>query len=481
MLTDSYKVGHSSMYPQGTEHVLSYGEARVGAFFKKTLFFDMQRILKKYLVGKVVTKKKIQEAKAYYKDHFDDGTVFNEAGWNYILEKHNGRLPVHIRAVKEGSMVPVGNVLFTIENTDKNCAWLTNFLESLILHVWYASTVATLSKDIKDAYSASLAKTSDLPSEIQTIISMFALHDFGFRGVSSVESAEAGGAAHLINFMGTDTVPAMYTAKKYYKADTKTLAKSVNATEHSIMTSRGEVQEFEQIEYIIKKFNKGILSMVGDSYSIVRFVDEYIRKLKDVILTRVPNDAGLCKFVVRPDSLRYTGDTPEEQMLYLWERMANIFGYTVNSKGYKVINPKVGLIWGDGIGPDGIKKILELFEKEKICVSSIVFGMGGGLLQKVNRDTQRWAIKSCAQMRDGLWFEVIKNPLDASKKSKSGFLNLEIHDGEYKTVSYGTDRVAYEKTWKSKKNALFTVFKNGYAYNKVTFEQVRANSNKKVA
>lgn len=293
--TDSYKLIHWMMYPEKTEYVYSYFESRKGAEFPYTVFFGLQYLIKRYLLGSVVKQSDVEVMAKLAKAHFGTDKYFNRAGWEYIINKHGGKLPIRIKAVPEGMPVPVSNVLMTVENTDPNCAWLTNALESLLTHVWYPSTVATLSRVCKDMFKDYLNKTSDNPNGVQ-----FMLHDFGYRGVSSDESADIGGLAHLINFMGTDTIPAMLAAVEWYNANPSLqgLAYSVPATEHSVMTALGPTGEEKMVGKLLDIFPTGIFSGVGDSYDIYNFVDNIVgRVYKDRILAR----DGV--FVVRPDSV----------------------------------------------------------------------------------------------------------------------------------------------------------------------------------
>ena len=231
-LTDSYKISHHLQYPPDTTKLFSYFESR-GGKWDKTLFFGLQIILKKYLSGVVVTQQMIEEADIFFREHF--GTdIFNRSGWELIVTRHGGKLPVRIRAVPEGSLVPVRNVLFTVENTDPDLAWLTNYLETLLVQTWYPMTVATNSWACKQVIRSYIEKTADSPDNAGL---EFKLHDFGFRGVSSVESAGIGGAAHLVNFLGTDTLAGIVTARRFYGAGMAGL--SIPATEHSTMTTWG--------------------------------------------------------------------------------------------------------------------------------------------------------------------------------------------------------------------------------------------------
>ena len=470
--TDSYKITHHAMYPDDCEIVYSYLEARRDAKHSSVLFFGLQYILNK-ISGVVVTREKIEEAAKVAEAHFGDSSLFNREGWEHILNEHGGKLPVRIKAVSEGTIVPVDNVLMTIENTGgEKTKWLTNALESLLLHVWYPTTVATTSYSLKEFFLECKKQSSD------DMFVDFMLHDFGYRGVSSCESARVGGAAHLVSFKGTDTLEAMMFAMNEYNAELSSLAFSVPATEHSVMTAQGEDGELDLVSNLIDKYPTGILSVVCDSYNTQRFVTYYCRELKDKILNRQPNAIGVCKFVVRPDSLRSSYDTPESQMVEFTTILEDIFGTTINSKGFKVLNSKVGLLWGDGIDPQGIMKICKAVIDAGYSVDHLVFGMGGGLLQKVNRDTERFAFKCSAQKRNGKWVTIQKNPLDVSKRSKAGRMKLvrQLHnDGSSELVTITEQHPLY---YDMGPDLLETVFENGDIKKVYNFNDIRENASK---
>jgi len=449
--SDSYKFGHFFMLRPNTTNVYSYWESRSGAQFNKTVFFGLQYYLKEYFEGSVVTQEKINFAEHLSNNHLGKG-VFNREMWQYILDTHHGFLPIRIRAVAEGTPVDVNNVMLTIENTDSKCAPLTNYLETLISNIWASCTVATLSREIKILCKHYLDETSDNPDHLK-----FQLHDFGQRSVSSPESAGICGAGHIINFFGTDTVLALETAYDYYNAPLETLAFSVYASEHSIMTALGEKGEYSIFEDLINKIPNGILSIVIDSYDYRRFISDYALRLKEKILSR---DG---KTVFRPDS-----GEPVATTLDVLNLLDEVFGYTVNSKGYKVLNNKVGVLWGDGIDYQGIRNIL--FAMKNACWSSdnIVFGMGGFLLQRVFRDQQRFCMKACKMVIDGKTVDVYKSPLDQSKKSKRGELSLIIENGKYQTVN--------TKDLNGRDDLLIHVFENGKILREYTFDEVRLNA-----
>ena len=462
LLSDSYKFTHHQFYPEDTEYVYSYLESRNGAQFNRTVFFGLQYILKKYLEGEVVTEEKIEIAKNIIDAHISPG-IFNEEGWFRILEKFKGRLPVEIKAVREGTPVDVSNVLMTVVNTDKKSYWLTNYLESLLLQVWYPSTVATLTRESKKLLNFYLDVTDSDKSNLD-----FMLHDFGFRGASSCESSQLAGVAHLVNFSGTDTVPALLLPMNYYQNSSgndfkKGLANlpgySVQATEHSVMTSLGEVGEDTTIKTILNSAKDGILSIVIDSYNYQDFIKKIGKDLRndvDLFLNR----SGGNKIVLRPDS----GD-PVTTTLDCLNLVDSYFPSSLNEKGYKVLPPEIGVLWGDGIDYKQMRNILFAMKNNKWAASNIVFGMGGGIHSSVNRDTQRNAFKSSAQYRNNQWFDIYKKPLDITKTSKKGRFSLIKENNTFVTIPI--DELGDEKDY------LETVFKDGELKRFVEFEEVR--------
>ena len=458
--TDSYKLTHWGMYGD-LKYVHSYFESRKGAQFPYTIFFGLQQLLYK-LSNSIVTAKDVVEANAFTLAHFGIPELLNSKMWNHIVNNCNGKLPVIIKAVPEGTKVPIGNVMMTIENTDPECASLTNHLETMLTHVWYPSTVATLARTIKEIFLKYLSETSEDSLGVD-----FMLHDFGFRGVSSCESAGTGSMGHLTSFKGTDTIEGIQYVRKYYGGHTTcaTLpqqgadmpAFSVVASEHSVMCQGGRDGEYNVVERLIDLYPSGILSLVLDSYDIYKAVEHIGTVLKDKVLQR---DG---KLVIRPDS----GD-PLTVTIKIFEILEKTFGVTENSKGYKVLHPKVGLIYGDGLDIEAIMNILETMKEHKWAASNIVFGMGGGLLQKVNRDTQRNAFKCSANSSDGItWNDIHKDPIDGSKTSKKGKLKLIKLNGEYKTVKIDE--------YPECENQLVTVFENGKITRHLNFEEVRSN------
>ncbi len=406
LATDSYKHSHFLQYPPEATAISAYVEARANDFSDELLFFGLQPYLID-LLGKPISRADIDQAETLLGAH---GVPFNRCGWNAILTDHAGYLPIAISALPEGIIVPTGVPLVQVENTDPRMPWLSTFVETALLRaIWYPTTVATLSWKCKAVIAAGLAKSSDDPAGQLP----FKLHDFGARGVSSGESAALGGMAHLVNFAGTDTLEGILAAQRYYGA-IEMPGFSIPAAEHSTMTSWGRDREVPAYENMLDRFEgEGrIVAVVSDSYDLDAAVrDIWGDQLREKVLSR----AGT--LVVRPDS----GDpveTPVRTLKALWERM----GGTVNAKGYRVLDPHVRVIQGDGMTIESIARLVDRVIAEGFAIDNIAFGMGGGLLQLVNRDTLRFAMKANAMCdTDGIWHDVSKSPAtDPAKGSKAG-------------------------------------------------------------
>jgi nicotinamide phosphoribosyltransferase len=461
-LVDSYKDTQFSMYPTGVETIYDYFEPR-GGIYPYTCLFGLQYILKRYLAGEFVTQNMLNEQIAMVMpNHMGPQFKYNVAGWQYLIDEYGGRLPVKIRAVQEGIPIPVKNIVLDIENTGGNkTAWIPNFLETIIQQSWYGSSVFSTSRIIKETIHNALVKSSEsINGEYPSL--PFQLHDFGFRGVSSVESSAIGGAAHLCNFLGTDNKIAMSFLHQYYNAPYG-CGKSVVASEHSVMEfSLGEENEAETVSRILDENPIGIVSIVGDTYNIFKFADNIIGKeLHDKIMNR-PDGS---KVVIRPDS-----GEPTEIVLYVLNSLANSFGYTVNSLGYKVLNPHVGVIQGDGMTPSSIKELFDVILTQGWSAENVLTGSGGGLLQRINRDSQKFAIKASAAIVDGKVLELFKDPItDPGKKSKRGFHSLVFRNGSYQTINRGHDEIVPD-------DLLEPVFENGEILRDLSWDTICKNA-----
>ena len=450
--TDSYKVSHWVQYPRGMDAMFSYIESR-GGVYDRTVFFGLQAILKEYLT-RPVTLADVAEAQEVCSAH---GVPFNESGWRYIVAEHGGLMPVAIRAVPEGTVVPTHNALVTVESTDPQCFWIASYLETLLMRVWYPTTVATISWHIKKLIRRYLTQTSDDPVGQLP----FKLHDFGARGVSSLESAALGGLAHLVNFKGTDTMPALLAGRKYYGEPMA--AFSIPAAEHSTITAWGREGEEAAYRNMIDSYGKpgAVFACVSDSYDVYAAIEHlWGGRLKQRVI-----DSG-ATLVVRPDS----GNPPDvvEKCAVLLDRA---YGSDMNSKGYKVLR-NVRLIQGDGVNPTSIKEILERLKAAGFAADNIAFGMGGALLQQLNRDTQKFAMKCSAARIGGRWIDVYKDPVtDPGKASKKGRLDLARDENTHEYVTYPLG-----ESGTSTRSALVDVFRNGHLLKDWSFGEVRERS-----
>lgn len=404
--TDSYKASHFAQYPPGTTRVSSYIESR-GGRFPSARFFGLQAIVKQRLLAPI-TLDQIDSAETLFTAH---GLPFNRAGWDHILTTHGGRLPIAIEAVPEGMDVPSGNVLVQVVNTDPLVPWLTSYVETALMQLWYPTTVATLSAAAREIILEALERSSDAPNDAIA----FRLHDFGARGSTSMESAALGGVAHLVNFLGTDTVPALLGAATWYNEPMAGF--SIPAMEHSTVTSWGRANEVAAFRTMLQRFGGPgkTLAMVVDSYDADAAVATLLGdELKAEIL------ASGSTVVVRPDS----GD-PRLVVPRIVRELGRAFGFEINHRGYRVLNPAVRVIQGDGMDLDAIGDLYRAVMGDGWSAENVAVGMGAGLLQKVDRDTMRFAMKASAIEVDGIWLDVYKDPkTDPGKRSKRGLLAL---------------------------------------------------------
>lgn len=454
MMADSYKASQFKQYPPGTKAISSYIEARGGA--KESVFFGLQAYIKQYLLDPI-TQEEIDFAERVITAH---GEPFNREGWQYILDVHNGFLPITIEAIPEGSVIETSNAQVQVVNTDPECAWLTSYLETGLLRaVWYPSTVATVSRQMKAVLVDALEKTSDVPVGEQI---GFKLHDFGARGATSSEAAMLGGMGHLVNFMGTDTMEALVGAAEFY--DEPMAGFSIPASEHSTITSWGRENEMDAYENMVEQFGgEGkIYACVSDSYNIWEAIDMW-KDLEDEILE---NGGTL---VIRPDS----GDplvVPVEVLEQCWEE----FGGTTNSKGFRVLPDHIRVIQGDGITATSLPILVENIKNAGFSLENIAFGMGGGLLQKVDRDTLKYAMKASARLdANDEWQPVYKDPVHGGKLSKAGRLGV-IRQCGIGTAAWRTvpEYIAEERG----DNLMQIVYQNGDLVKEYTFEEVRSNA-----
>jgi nicotinamide phosphoribosyltransferase len=432
--TDTYKHSHWNLYPPGTEYVSSYIESRGGPY-PAHLFVGLQAFIKKHLL-RPITIDDIDEAEFVTRQH---EIPFNRDGWLGIVNEHGGFLPVEIEAVPEGTVLPNRNVLVQVVNTDPKYFWVTSFFETALLRaIWYPTSVATVSWLAKQLIRTALDRTSDHPEILRDV-----LQDYGARGVSSQESASLGGLAHLINFQQTNTISGSLAASLYYSAVRPAISQP--NSEHSVVVSWGRDNEAAAHANLIHQYRGWpFVVAVSDSYDLEAAVRNIFgTELRDQVI----NQGGT--ILVRPDS----GD-PATVIADTVEALYDAFGGTTNSKGYRELPAYVRAAQGDGLTLDSLVDIYDELDRRRLAADNVFLGMGGGLLQYLNRDTLGFAQKASAVRIDGNWRDIYKEPkTDTGKRSKRGRLGLVRHNDVYKTVR--------REEVPEGENVLRPVFRNG--------------------
>ncbi|KGH57303.1 nicotinate phosphoribosyltransferase [Oenococcus oeni IOEB_8417] len=438
--TDAYKLTHYLQYPKGLTKLYSYAEARPGSRFNTVSWFGLQMIIADHLLGKV-TNEMIDEAEEFSFLTFGNHNFFNREVWERVRDL--GYLPINIMELPEGIEVPISTPLLTLESTEPWFATTLNALESVLMQVWYPTTISTNSMYIKKALLPLFEKSGSVAGLD------LAVNDFGLRGASSLQSAQRGGAAHLLHFRGSDNLAADKVIADVYGLKGRAL--SVWATEHSVATSYGP--DRGEIDYVNSQLDRAgdndIISIVIDSYDSINFVRNVIgsKEIKNRIIRR----SG--RIVLRPDS-----GEPQEIDLQVLDILADIFGTDVNDKGYKVINHNVGIIQGDGMNRQTIIELYRHILHQGWSADNLIVGSGGGLLQEgFDRDTERFAIKaSYGELGDGHGFLIQKHPKqDPTKNSKSGrFKVIRDSNRRIKTVAIDAEG----------NNLLKTIYENGNFY-----------------
>jgi len=475
---DFYKSDHRRQYPEGTEVVYSNFTPRSDRLFNweeksgKVVFFGLQGFIKSFLIdlwnNEFFLKPK-DEVISYYKRRMDTSLGPDSIETKHLEDLHDlGYLPLQIKSVPEGTRVPIGIPVLTIKNTDHKFFWLTNYLESILsTMLWKPITSATIAFEYKRMLLEYAEKTGAPMEFIQ-----FQAHDFSLRGLSGLEDAMTSGAGHLTSFCGTDSIPAIDYLEDYYNADcTKELiGASVPATEHSVMCAGGKVDEISTFKRLITElYPAGIVSIVSDTWDFWKVITEYTVTLKEEILAREG------KTVFRPDSgdpveiicgYRSPGTvatTPEEKgaVECLWD----IFGGTTNEQGYKMLNEKVGLIYGDSITLKRAKDILEGLEKKGFASSNIVFGVGSFTYQHVTRDTFGFAMKGTWCQIKGEGINIFKDPKTDSGTKKSAVGMLQVTDKMELVQSVSEDM--------EKEGILETTFLDGKLTKETSLKEIR--------
>lgn len=455
LLCDFYKVSHREQYPDKTETVYSTWTPRSNKHHPSTdkvVVFGMQGFTKKYLIN-------------YFNDNFFSrplDEVINEysrmikfalgvqnPSTKHIEDLHNlGYLPIKLRALPEGSVVPLRVPMMTIENTDPKFFWLTNFLETLLSNeLWMASTSATIAKEYKGILNRYAEETGNVD------FVQFQGHDFSMRGMGCVESASVSGAGHLLSFVGTDTIPAICYHEEYYNADIEKelVGTSIPATEHSVMCAGGDGDnEFNTYKRLITEvYPSGFVSIVSDTWDLWSCLEHIIKPLKNEIMARdgkviIRPDSGNPVDIICGTSFNYNpshGEIAlEEYAKPSWkgliEILWDIFGGTVNDKGYKELDPHIGAIYGDSITLDRCEQICKRLKDKGFASTNMVYGIGSYTYQHNTRDSFGFALKSTMCVIDGVEKQIYKNPTtdDGTKKSNTGVVAIQKVNGEYMCI-----------------------------------------------
>lgn len=494
LMADFYKLSHRNLYPQGTELVYSTWTPRDSrnSSITKVVAFGFQSFVQNYLVEHF-NSNFFNHNKSYVVSEYvrivKNTLLIEKPETQHIEDLHDlGYLPLEVKAVEEGSLVPVKCPMLTIQNTDPRFFWLTNYIETLAsTELWQPTTSATIANEYRKILNAAAEKTVGNTDFVQ-----FQGHDFSMRGMSSLQSGMASGAGHLLSFVGTDTIPAISYLEKFYGANVEKelVGCSVPATEHSIQCAYGN-----DLEYFRNTINNvhpsGIVSIVSDGYDFWDVVGNVLPALKADIMKR---DG---KVVIRPDSgdpvkilcgdndVVYSKatsilkiDINETLTTFHQERgliqcLWDTFGGTINEKGYKVLDSHIGAIYGDSITLDRCRDICSRLEAAGFASTNVVFGIGSYTYQYNTRDSFGFALKSTLVKINGEEKQIFKAPKTDSgiKTSQKGTVVVFDQGGQ---IQWKDGMMLSEALLQEDRNLLKTIFKDGQVYNLTTLTKVRA-------
>lgn len=484
---DFYKADHRSQYPEGTEHVYSnftprsdhLFTQRLNDFDHKVVYYGFQGFAKWYLIDlwndTFFNQPKDKVVKAY-KRRMDNSLGPDAITVEHIEALHDlGYLPIHVKAVPEGSRVNIRVPMLTITNTKPEFFWLVNYLETVLSsELWKPCTVATIAYEYRRLLELFAERTGGNKDFV-----LLQAHDFSARGISGVHSTSAQ-SGHLLSFIGTDTVTAIDYVENYYNAnsDLAPIGVSVPATEHSVMSMGSKENEFETYKRLITEvYPTGVVSIVSDTWDFWKVLTEFTVELKEEILARQPNALGLNKVVFRPDSgdpvKIIIGDPKAEKgspeykgaVQCLWE----IFGGTTTEKGYRTLDQHVGLIYGDSITIKRARQILHGLRRKGFASDNIVFGVGSYTYQFNTRDTFGFAMKATWGQRNGEGVSLFKDPKTDNGLKKSAKGLLQVHKNNANDF-FLLDEVTPNE---EQHGMLKTVFKDSVVYNEQTFEEIK--------
>lgn len=462
LLTDGYKVDHRRQYPKGTTLVYSNWTPRKSRMeeVNEVVFFGLQYFIKKYILEEFQTQffdQPKEKVVARYARRINTYLGENQVGTKHIEDLHDlGYIPMVFKALPEGSVVPLRVPMFTMYNTKPDFFWLTNYFETLLSAVvWMPCTSATIARQYRMVLDKYAHETSSIPEFVD-----WQGHDFSMRGMAGIEAAVISGMGHLLNFTGTDTIPAIDALETYYNANSELelIGGSVAATEHSVMcmgTTEGEFETFKRL--ICEVYPKGIVSIVSDTWDLWKVLTDYLPRLKEEIVNR---DG---KVVVRPDSgdpvLIICGNPDgksEQERKGVIELLWDVFGGSLNDKGYKELIPQIGAIYGDSITVDRATRICQKLKEKGFASTNVVLGIGSYTYQYNTRDTFGFAMKATYGEVDGIGREIFKDPItdDGTKKSAKGLMKIEKINGQFQLQ----DQVTWEE---EQQGELQEVFRDG--------------------
>lgn len=480
LLTDGYKLDHRRQYPKGTEFVYSNWTPRSNSYFPEAedgaVVFGIQYFIKEYLIKRFNNEffnRPEEQVVNQFKRRIDTFLGENEVGTEHIRELHKlGYLPIKIKALKEGSICPIGVPMLTVINTDPRFFWLTNFLETMLsMCLWLPMTSATTARIYRKELERHAKKTM-FPKEVEL---GFNCHDFSMRGMAGLEAAITSGMGHLTSFIGSETIPAVAACEEYYCADAEKelISATVPATEHSVMCAGGMEDEFSTFKRLLTElYPKGFVSIVSDTWDFWQVITDFIPRLKNEILAR---DG---RFVVRPDSgipedIICGTDNPNDPEYIrkgAYECLWDIFGGTYTDNGYKVLDTHIGMIYGDSITIERQREIYRRLEEKGFAATNLVLGIGSYTYQYRTRDSLGFAMKATWCRINGEDKPIFKSPKtdNGMKKSLKGLLYVAEESGKYKV---------YDNVEPTEENAgcLETVFENGVLLKDYTLSEIRNN------
>jgi len=474
--TDGYKLGHIHMYPEKTEFVLSNFTPRTSRIkdIDNVVFFGLQHWLAETLGetwGRFFAGD-IEEIVAEYEDFLSNYLGPNTVGSQQWRDLHAlGYLPLEFRAVPEGSSVPLRVPMFTVENTHKDFYWLVNYLETSMSNaLWMPCTSATIAKRMRTMLNEKALKTGKTVDDVA-----FGGHDFSMRGMSGLDACQTSGAAHLVSFTGSDSLPAIRFVKKFYPTDSF-IGGGVPATEHAVMCAGGKESEIETFRRLLRDNPTGILSVVSDTWDLWRVLTVYLPELKDEIMARegtlvIRPDSGNPSNILMGDPDAEAGSPASKGVVNL---LAEVFGTTTNEAGFKSLDSHVGAIYGDSINFERADDITNRLIEQGYVATQVVLGMGSYGYQMNTRDTFGFAIKATNVVIDDVETPIFKDPItdDGTKKSLKGRIAVfENSSGELAVADNQAPGSAMLDN-----SLLKPVWRNGKFIKEYTFDEVRENA-----